>query len=156
MTPLRPPRPGSDEPGQPLRENAAWTAAIGTEERSHLQVEHDAPRFPGKIRHRVDTATAAWSRINQPVHIYAAHPTSWACTRNWMLQAVTRSLLCNSAHQIAVICHHVSATFSIHANSSCQESRSASILPKGILEGPSTRQPGRASVGLTARVDLMG
>ena len=55
--PLRPPRPGGDERGQPLGKDAAGAAAIGAEELPHLQVEHDAPWSPGEIGHRADIAT---------------------------------------------------------------------------------------------------
>ena len=55
--PLRPPRPRSDERGQPLGEDAAGAAAIGAEELPHLEVEHDAPCSPGEIGHRADIAT---------------------------------------------------------------------------------------------------
>jgi hypothetical protein len=45
---------------------------------------------------------AALGGINQPVHIYAAHPTCWAGMRNWTFRAAPRARLCHPAHQMAV------------------------------------------------------
>jgi hypothetical protein len=54
--PLRPPRPGGDQRGQPLGQEATGAAAIGAEELPHLQVQHDAPWSPRQLHDLADIA----------------------------------------------------------------------------------------------------
>jgi len=54
--PLRPPRPGGDQRGQPLGQEATGAAAIGAAELPYLQVQHDAPGSPRQIHDLADIA----------------------------------------------------------------------------------------------------
>ncbi len=59
--PLHEPRrassPRRDQRSQPLGQDAPGAAAIGAEDRSHLQVEHNAPWAPRPIQHPAALAT---------------------------------------------------------------------------------------------------